>query len=88
MMYWYDHGPSGWGYVGMGIGMLLFWGLVIATFALIVRMTARPDREGKPPVTQTPAEQLLAERFARGDIDEQEYISRLTALRTHTATRT
>ena len=29
MMFWYDHDMGWWGYAGMGVGMVLFWGLII-----------------------------------------------------------
>lgn len=81
-MFWYDHGMSGWGYAWMGIGMVVFWALLIAGLVMVVRLVAG-DRE-RPPRLETPAaEQLLAQRFARGDIDEQEFTGRLAALRQH-----
>ncbi len=87
MMFWYDHDMSGWGYAWMGIGMVAFWGLLIAGFVLLVRSAAQPYG-GRPPTSQAPAaEQLLAERFARGEIDREEYVSQLEILRGHTSTR-
>lgn len=86
MMFWYDHDMSGWGYAWMGIGMVLFWGLLIAGFALLVRLVWQPyDRRPPTPRVGT-AEQLLAERFARGEIDRDEYVSRLETLRGHATT--
>ena len=77
-MFWYDnHDLSAWGWVGMILGMVAFWALVAAVIVWIVRSTPRPDRgEGRPD-----AQQLLAERFARGEIDETEYHDRLATLR-------
>jgi putative membrane protein len=79
-MFWYDHDLSGWGWVGMTIGMVLFWGLVITAIVLLVRGVVRREQPtaAAPPAD---AEQLLAERFARGEIDEAEYRDRLAALR-------
>jgi putative membrane protein len=79
-MFWYDHDVSGWGWVGMTIGMVVFWGLVITAIVLLVRGVVRNEqpRAVSPPAD---AEQLLAERFARGEIDEQEYRDRLATLR-------
>ncbi|MGW4485408.1 SHOCT domain-containing protein [Amycolatopsis sp. NPDC004368] len=72
-MYWYGNGMSGWGIALMTIGNLVFWALVIVAIVALVRaLSRRPatrDREIPPPVP----EQLLAERFARGEIDEQTY---------------
>jgi len=79
---YYDHDVSGWGWVGMTIGMVLFWGLLIAVVFLAVRALPRvPDHRDRSSVPS--AEELLAERFARGEIDDEEYRKRLTTLRTH-----
>lgn len=60
--------------------MLAFWGLVIFAAAMVVRQFGRSDRtDGTAPVHRTP-QQVLAERFARGEIDEREFTSRLSAL--------
>ena len=89
MMFWYDHNMGWWGYAGMGIGMVLFWALLIAGIvALVVYATGnRPDRQVPPESTSTSSpEQVLAARFARGEIDETEYCDRLAMLRDHTRT--
>lgn len=78
-MMW-GNGMGGWGMALMTMSTLLFWGLVIAGIVLLVRYTARgahtAARTGHPPTPQ----HLLAERFARGEIDEEEYIRRLRVL--------
>lgn len=83
MMYWYDHDLSGWGYAWMSIGMVAFWGLLIAAFVLVIRMVTRSDGAPSTDDRLRSAEDLLAERFARGEIDAEEYASRLDTLRTH-----
>jgi putative membrane protein len=75
MMYYGDH-MSGWGWFAMSLGTLVFWGLVITAIVLLVRNINRAERPSRP---RTP-EQLLAERFARGEIDETEYHQRLATL--------
>jgi putative membrane protein len=80
MMFWYDNDLSGWGWVGMTVGMVLFWGLVITGIVLLVRAISRPDQPSAAP-PPADAQQLLAERFARGEIDEPEYRARLATLR-------
>lgn len=85
MRYHDDFG--GWGYALMFIGMALFWGLLIVGIILLIRYVTHPfpaARGGGPPLTS--AEALLAERFVRGEIDEQEYRSRLSILRGQAAT--
>ncbi len=80
-MRWYDHDMNGWGFAGMGVGMLLFWALIIAGIVLVVRLTARDfDRPATPHEPPT-AEAVLAQRFARGEIDDTEYARRLAVLR-------
>jgi putative membrane protein len=85
MMFWYDHDMGWWGYAGMGIGMVLFWALLIAGIvALVVFVTGdRSTRQAPPPDAQS-AEQVLAARFARGEINETEYRDRIAVLRDHT----
>ena len=83
MMYGYGNGIGGWGYALMAIGMVLFWGAVIYGIAALVRYTRRdspPARDRAEPRAPEP-ERLLADRFARGEIDEGEYHQRLTSLR-------
>ncbi|MFF4505769.1 SHOCT domain-containing protein [Streptomyces sp. NPDC001401] len=84
-MFWYDRDVSGWGWFVMSAGMILFWALIITFGALLFRALARPGGldtpVGAPPPQSAPIpEQLLAERFARGEIDEDEYHRRLTVL--------
>jgi putative membrane protein len=85
MMWWYGNGNgdggamSVWGYSLMTVGMVLFWGLVIFAVIAFVRHSGRGDRSGA--AVRPTAEQVLAERFARGEVDEQEYRQRLDALR-------
>ncbi|GGR84117.1 hypothetical protein GCM10010269_24080 [Streptomyces humidus] len=83
MMFWYGHDPSGWGWFVMSVGMVFFWGLVIAIGVLLFRTLSRPAEPRMPgPERSGPvAEQVLAERFARGEIDEDEYRRRLAVLR-------
>ncbi|MBF6354172.1 SHOCT domain-containing protein [Nocardia higoensis] len=83
MMFWYDgHGMSGWGYGLMAVGMAVFWALLIAALILTIRYLDRPSTPaGGPPIVRPTAEQVLAERFARGEIDADEYHHRLATLR-------
>jgi len=78
MMFWYDHDMGWWGYAGMGIGMILFWGVLIAgIIALVVFISGNRRTSQAAPSP----EKLLAERFARGEITETEYRDRLAVLR-------
>ena len=62
----------------MTISMVLFWALVIFGVVALVRFFTRADQ---PTTTQSAPEQLLADRFSRGEIGEQEYHHRLDVLR-------
>jgi putative membrane protein len=86
MMFWYDHNMGWWGWAGMGVGMVLFWALLIAGIVALVAYTTgdRQDRQIRPDTTHTASpEQVLAARFARGEIDETEYRDRMAVLREH-----
>jgi putative membrane protein len=78
MMYW-GNGMSGWGYLMMGVSSLLFWALVVAAIVFAARYVGRTQS----PIGSTTPEDVLAQRFARGEIDEDEYRRRLDTLRTH-----
>ena len=86
MMFWYGNNMSAWGYAGMGIGMVLFWSLIIVGIVALVRYSSSANqRDGRSPFTDAPSpEQVLAGRFARGEIDETQYRERVAVLRDHT----
>ncbi|MCX4904015.1 SHOCT domain-containing protein [Streptomyces sp. NBC_00878] len=78
---------SGWDWFAMSISTVLLWALFITVAVLLFRTLNRaPETLNRTPEhTHTPAapspEQLLAQRFARGEIDEEEYRRRLAVLR-------
>jgi putative membrane protein len=85
MMFGYDGDFSAWGWVLMSLSMVAFWALVIVGIVAAARyFGAAPDRI-RGPVPRTPQE-VLAERYARGEIDEDEYQRRLKALQNATST--
>lgn len=73
--YW---GTGQW--VVMAVLMVLFWGAVITV--VIVALNRRHQPAGPGRIDQVADEPLriLAARFARGEIDEAEFISRREAL--------
>ncbi|MUL47132.1 SHOCT domain-containing protein [Mycobacterium sp. CBMA293] len=86
MMFWYNHNMGWWGYAGMGIGMVLFWTLIVVGIIALIRSSTTSTPPDSPQARYRVApEQLLAERFARGDIDDTDYKQRMTTLRTHGA---
>ncbi len=78
-MYWYGEDVGGWDYAVMSIVMLAFWGLVITGVVFLLRR-ARSSRTGEASAMPRTAERLLAERFARGEIDDGEFNSRFSTL--------
>lgn len=84
MMYWYGHGMTGWGYALMAVSTVVFWGLAIFGVLVLARSVGRSSPRRRFLSTGRPApEELLAERFARGEIDDDEYHRKLDTLRRH-----
>jgi putative membrane protein len=87
-MMWWNHGDWGFGdWLAMSLMMLVFWGLIAGGIVLLVRsLSAKPtDSE---PRTKTNADDVLAARFARGDINEDEFTRRRALLHsTHAPSR-
>ncbi len=81
-----SHG--GWGglaWLGMGLGSLVVVGLIVLLVVLVVGGLGHDRRRtvaGTPlPGTGSPtAQQILEERFARGDLTEEEYRRRREVL--------
>jgi putative membrane protein len=65
------------GWVG-GIGMLVLMVLVLAALVSLAFVLAR--RGPRPPTPADTARRILDERFARGEIDQEEYEHRRDAL--------
>ena len=86
-MYW-GNGIGGWGMVLMVLSNLLFWGLLIAGVIALIRYTGRSAPQGSSTAPSATPERILAERFARGEIDEDEYTRRLRVLSGSTESRT
>ena len=77
MMDWYgDSGMSSGGWVAMTLMMGLFWGFLILAVVMVFRSLGRsPDAH---PRSDPMA--ILDERFARGEVDQEEYAARKAAL--------
>lgn len=78
MMGWYDDGLGPLGWVLMIMAMTGFWALVVLAVAAVFRGT-RPSG-ARPSVSQRHPREILDERFARGEIDAEEYHARLAVL--------
>ncbi len=66
---------SGWAWFWMGLTMIIFWALVAWVIVTLVRQGDSGGRESSD------AQGLLDERFARGEIDEDEYRRRRDLIR-------
>lgn len=71
-MWWHGNG-SWWSWLSMTLVMVGFWGLIIWGAVTLLR--------GGAGVENRSPETILGERFARGEIDEEEYRRRLETLR-------
>ena len=67
--------------MGGGLGMILFWAVIILLIVLAVRgfRGGGSDRSASAPAEKTPL-QILQERFARGEIDKTEFEERRKVL--------
>ena len=80
MMGWYN-GGTGWaGWLVMALMMVAFWGLVIFAVVAIFRGIGRTDERVERTTGREPME-ILDERFARGELDLEEYHARQDVLR-------
>ena len=87
----WNHMGWGLGWIGMGLLWLLLIGAVVALAVVAVR--AMSDRHAPTPnagaresyghgvAGEAPGVAILRERFARGEIDAEEYEARLRVLR-------
>lgn len=74
---WYGGG------VLMAVAIVIFWALVIAGAVLVFRYLASSTRGSDvnpTPALQVGAEEALAQRYARGEIDDDEYQRRSALL--------
>lgn len=77
--YWHD-GWS-WGHMFFGsLMMLLFWGGLILLIVLAVRYFGHASGGGERPAVGKAPLEILEERFARGEIDKEEFDQRKRAL--------
>jgi putative membrane protein len=81
MMMWYGSNAGWGGWLLMTIAMVLFWALIITAVVLIVRYLVSQRPTGTSAESARTPEEVLAERYARGEIDDDEYQRRLSLLR-------
>ena len=78
-MMWNSYG-GGWGMAIMFFSNLIFLALLIGGGYLVYRAVRGDTGTARPEARPDRAEQLLGERYARGEIDEDEYHRRLDVL--------
>jgi putative membrane protein len=82
MMYW-NGDWNGWAWFAMGSSMLAFWALVGAAIWFAVRsLSSTPSTPRSPS-----AEETLRQRYAAGELDDEEFTRRLHMLRDRSLTR-
>ena len=74
---WWNDGWAGW--FAMATMMVVFWGAIIAVVVLLVRGRSA-DRAVHPASPRPSAMEILDERFAKGEIDREEYDDRRAVL--------
>lgn len=74
---WRMHDWMGWGWGGMFFGPLfmIFWIAVLVAVVVLVLRWLGAGSVGAGPTSRTPRE-VLDERYARGEIDREEYMRR------------
>lgn len=79
----YGNGGIGWGgWFAMVLMMVVFWGAIAWVVVTLIRHNGSHSGAAGPPGPATSdAKQILDERFARGEIDEDEYRRRSDVLR-------
>lgn len=80
-MWWHDTGAS---WVWMSVMMVAFWTIVVVAVIGVARASKNPHDGSwsERPAAPTPKE-ILAERYARGEIDSEEYRHRLDEIEMH-----
>ncbi len=83
---WHNN-PGPWGWMMMVLMMVVFWGALAWVIVSVVRhggfsrSAAAPSPTDGVPAPPTSLEDILHERFARGEIDVDEYHQRVDAMR-------
>lgn len=83
MMDWYGNGMGTGGWIAMVAVMTIFWGLVIFAGVMIFRNGGSRSFGGTRDdgTRDRNADEILDERFARGEVEVEEYEARKAVLR-------
>jgi putative membrane protein len=71
---------NGWGWMAGGLMMLIFWGGLVALVVFLVRGSDARSSRREEKRSGADALGILAERFARGEISEEEFEQRKRVL--------
>lgn len=74
--YWGNEGSGGLGWLGVGLGMIFNLGVVV----LIIYFVVKVFSNGGFNRMSTNAAEILKERYAKGEIDEEEYTKRMDVI--------
>ena len=81
-MMWWNDGPGTAGWIVMSLVLVAFWGLLLLAGVVAWRSVDRDRRSASGAGSErSTAQRVLDERFARGEIDEDEYRHRDELLR-------
>lgn len=76
---WGHMGDYDWGWSGMGIGMLLFWVILVAAVVMLIKLASGfSGRAGQN--REKSALDLLKERYARGEVGRDEFLQKKSDL--------
>jgi putative membrane protein len=75
---WWDGGPGPGFWIFGVVGGILFWVLLIMVIVMLVG--GRGESRAERPELRRPALDILEEHYARGEIDRDEYLERLSVL--------
>ena len=81
---WNNQGMNGGWLALMIVAMVIFWVVFVVGVVVVVRHYLRARPSAGPAVTTPPghaAVSVLKERFAKGEVSEEEYTRRLKLLR-------
>lgn len=66
------HGDGSWGWAWMGGGMWIFWILLIVVIVVLIKAMTGSGIDSPTERPESPLE-ILKERYARGEINEDEF---------------
>ena len=77
---WYGDGAAAGGWFLMAVGMVFFWGLVVVAVMVVLRGAGAGTTSVPMQPSSRDPRAILDERFARSEIDADEYRARQDAL--------